>query len=59
MEKQIYTPMEQVLVTGALLAQAAETKKKLTELEAIDLRLLELEEQVGLMDGITLEEWQL
>ena len=59
MEKQIYTPMEQVLVTGALLAQAAETKKKLTELEAIDLRLLELEEQVGLMDGITLEGWQL
>lgn len=55
MQKDIYTPMEQVLVEGALYAQALETKKKVIDTIALDALLLELEEQVGLMDGLPLE----
>lgn len=60
MEKQpIYTPMEQVLIQSALLAQALETKKKLAEAAKADLLLLELEEQVGQLDGLPEEAWLL
>ena len=57
MEKEIYTPMEKVLVQGALLAQALETKKKALEALQLDALLLEMEEKQGLMDGIALQEW--
>lgn len=56
MQKEIYTPMERILIQSALLAQAAETKKKLTEALALDAKLLELEAEQGLMDGLPLEE---
>ena len=59
MEKEIYTPMEKVLVQGALLAQALETKKKLAQAESLDLMLLEMEEQQELLDGLKQEVYLL
>ena len=59
MEKEIYTPMEKVLIQGALLLEAAETKKKTADLLELDLMLLELERQQEQMDGIKLKEWLL
>lgn len=56
MEKEIYTPMEKVLLKSALYVQALETKKKLTEALALDAQLLELEKECGLMDGLPVEE---
>ena len=58
MEK-IYTPMEEVLIKGALYMQAKETKAKTNELLKLDLLLLEAEEKAGLMDGLPLEAWLL
>lgn len=59
MKKEIYNPMEQVLIQAALLAQAAETKRKTAELLALDQMLLELEAKQDMMDGIELKEWLL
>ena len=44
-KKEIYTPEEKLLVSIGKLAQAL----------ALDLKLLELEASVGLMDGLPLE----
>lgn len=57
MEKQIYTPMERVLIQGAMLAQALEEKKKVAALLELDLMLLEMEEKQDMLDGIKLQEW--
>lgn len=59
MQKEIYTPMEDVLIKSALLAQALETKKKEEAALKLDLLLLEMEEKQGLMDGLPLEAWAL
>jgi hypothetical protein len=42
-----------------LLAQALENKKKLAEAAKADLLLLELEAQVGQLDGLPEEAWLL
>lgn len=59
MEKQIYTPMEKVLVSGALYLEALETKKKAVDAAKLDLMLLEMEKQVNLMDGLKEEDYLL
>ena len=59
MQNEIYTPMEKVLVGGALYLEALETKKKETQALELDLMLLEMEEKAGLMDGVELQEWVL
>ena len=63
MEKEIYTPMERVLIEGAIKAEeiqkAYEIKEKERQALELDLLLLELESKIGLMDGIELEEWLL
>ena len=46
MEKEIYTKEEQLLVNIGKLAQALE----------LDLMLLKMEDQLGLIDGLPLEE---
>lgn len=48
MEKRIYTPMEQNMIGGAKLLQ------KLNDALKLDLMLLEMEREVGLMDGLPL-----
>ena len=53
MSKEIYTPMEQILIEGVKIKEA---ERKALEL---DLMLLEMEEKQGLMDGIELKEWLL
>lgn len=57
--KEIYSPMEEVLIKSALLAQSLETKKKTTELLELDEMLLQMEAKQGLMDGVELGEWLL
>ena len=58
MEKEIYSPMEKILIAGAqLYEEAAATKAKEAEALKLDLMLLEMEEKMGLMDGIALQEW--
>ena len=59
MEKEIYTPMEQVLIQSALLAQALETKEKMVEAAALDLMLLEMEQQQDMLDGLKMEAYLL
>ena len=59
MQNEIYTPMEKVLVGGALYLEALETKKKERQALELDLMLLEMEEKAGLMDGVELQEWVL
>lgn len=59
MQQEIYTPMEEVLIKSAELAQALETKKQCLQAIALDGLLLEMEEKLGLMDGITMEGWEL
>ena len=55
MEKEkIYTPMEEVLVAAAKWVQTKENMEKALQL---DLLLLEMEEQQGLIDGKELQEW--
>lgn len=60
-KKEIYTPMEALLINAMVRRQerenALETKRKTTEALALDLVLLELEEQVGLLDGLKQEDW--
>ena len=55
MQKEIYTPMEKVLIQSALLAQALETKQQTTEALKLDLLLLEMEKEQGLLDGLPVE----
>lgn len=59
MEKNFYTPMEEVLIKGTkeVCEAATETKQKLNELIALDLWLLRMEEAQGLMDGLEVELW--
>ena len=63
MEKEIYTPMERILIEGALKAEeiqkAYEIKDKERQALELDLLLLEMEEKIGLMDGVELQEWLL
>ena len=59
MQKEIYTPMEKVLIKSAYLAQALETKKKEEAALKLDLLLLEMEEKQGLIDGLPEEAWLL
>ena len=59
MEKEVYTPMEQVLIRGAVYIEALETKKKVVKALEADLLLLELEAQADMMDGAQLQEWLL
>ena len=53
MEKEIYTPMERILIEALI---TKEQERKALEL---DLMLLQMEAQAGLMDGVELEEWVL
>ena len=53
MKKEIYTPMEKVLIEGAKLLE------KTTAALELDLMLLELEAKADMMDGLTMEEWLL
>lgn len=53
MEKEIYTPMEKVLIEGI------KTKQKLVEAAELDLLLLEMEKQFDLMDGLKEEAYLL
>lgn len=59
MEKEIYTPMEQVLVQGALLAEALQTKQNLAKALELDVMLLKLEAQADMYEGKKMEEWLL
>lgn len=66
MEKNIYTPMEQVLIEGAKLLEENKAEKKWLETSTdlgkaleLDLLLLDLEEKADMMDGLKLEEWLL
>ena len=49
MEKEIYTPMEKLLIDALI------RREQVIEAMALDARLLELESEVGLMDGLPLE----
>lgn len=53
MEKEIYTPMEKVLIEGI------KTKQKQVEAAKLDQLLLEMEAKFNMMDGLTMEEWLL
>ena len=53
MEK-IYTQMEQVLIAGAQLLAA---KEKTTDALELDLQLLEMESELGLIDGMEVESY--
>lgn len=58
MQKEIYTDAERRLIEGVqLLEQSLLTKEKTNALLELDLQLLALEEQVGLMDGLKMEEY--
>lgn len=50
MKKEVYTPMERILIEGVKIH---EDFIKALELDAM---LLEMEEKVGLMDGFPLEQ---
>lgn len=69
--KEIYTPMEKILIQAAMMAQEAtkepttkevveaaiETREKYSAALALDAMLLEAEEKMGMMDGLKMEEW--
>lgn len=56
MEKEFYTEQEKHLIEGAIqIEHALNTKRALLEALALDLMLLEMEEQQGLMDGVKVE----
>ena len=59
MDNKIYTPMEEVLIKGALYLEALETKKKLLQAEELDALILKMEEQQGLLDGLKEEAYLL
>lgn len=54
MEKEIYSPMEKVLVEAA---KWVETKQNMGKALSLDLLLLEMERQQDMMDGRKMEEW--
>ena len=66
MEREIYTPMEKILIEGAQKLTTKETcdnakktsEQAITALE-LDLMLLEMEKHFNQMDGIELKEWLL
>lgn len=73
MEKEIYSPMEKVLIKGTIAmcgddcreevipasvaAEWLETKKKMNDALLLDSMLLELEAKADMMDGLTMKEW--
>ena len=57
MEKEIYTPMEKVLIEGVQTLDRLTVSKMETQALELDLMLLEMEEKMGLMDGVELKEW--
>jgi hypothetical protein len=48
MKKEIYTPMEKILIDALI------THEKMLQALELDLMLLEMEEKAGLMDGVKL-----
>lgn len=65
MEKEIYSPMEKVLIEGAqklttkeICDSAIETKKKLNKALELDLMLLELEKKIDELNERA-QEWYL
>lgn len=66
MEKEIYSPMERILIEGAkklttkeVVETAIETKKQFNDALSLDAMLLELEAKADMMDGYKMEEWLL
>lgn len=64
MGKEIYTPMERILIEGAkalttkeVCEAALETDKKFIDVLRLDVMLCQAEEKMGLLDGIPLEDW--
>lgn len=64
MKKEIYTPMEKVLVEGAqklttkeICEQALEAKQKTKEALELDLMLLELERKLDELNERAIEWW--
>lgn len=53
MEKEIYTPMERILIEGLKI------KQQTNDLLELDEMLLKMEAQANMMDGLTQEEWLL
>ena len=65
-EKEIYTPMEKILIEGVqrlttkeVVESAVDTKKKAVQALSLDALLLELEAKVDMMDGLKMEQWLL
>ena len=55
MEKEFYTEQERRLIEGAIqIQQALETKQALIKALALDLLLLDMENDLGYMDGVKL-----
>lgn len=64
MQKEIYSPMERILIEGAkalttkeVVEDALKTKEDFNKALLLDNMLLELEAQADMMDGHKLEEW--
>lgn len=70
MSKEIYTPMERILIEGAKLLtkeeapttkevceSAIKTKEDFNTALLLDVMLCQAEEKAGLLDGIPLENW--
>ena len=61
MNKEIYTPMEKLLIETMVRREerkaALETKEKTSALLELDLMLCQAEEKMGLLDGIPIEGW--
>lgn len=59
--KEIYTPMEKLLIETLARRQeredALKVKKDTAAALELDLMLLEMEKQVDLMDGLKEEQW--
>lgn len=62
--KEIYTPMEAILIKGAqalttkeIVGAALKTKEDFNTALLLDNMLLELEAQADMMDGKKMEEW--
>lgn len=54
-KKEIYTQQERNLIQGTLYLDALNTKQKANQLLALDLALLEMEAELGTMDGLPLD----
>lgn len=52
--KKIYTEMEQILIEGAKLLSA---KENTAAALALDLQLLEMESEMGLIDGMEVDQY--